>query len=143
MAVEITLNTPLTEALNTALHPKLVEVGWATPGAEASALSEYIILMLVNRKSQDQLASELAADVLNLNPDDPIVRDFAKWLFEQIDAFSDQSGASGAAPSDPAAEPPQDGTTAMEQDTEMSVTNDPAAELNAYVHSLPRLSERN
>ncbi|KAK7743687.1 hypothetical protein SLS62_010519 [Diatrype stigma] len=131
MAVEIALNTPLAEALNTAIHPKLVEVGWATEAAEASALSEYIILMLVNRKSQDQLASELAADVLNLSPDDPDVREFAKWLFEQIDAFGGQSGANGGAPSNPADEPSQDGATAMEQDTEMSITNDPAAELNA------------
>lgn len=136
MAVEVALNTPLADALNTAIQPKLVEVGWATPGADDSALSEYIILMLVNGKTQDQIASELSGDLLSLGPDDPGARDFARWLFEQIDAFSGQAGAIGATQPNAIGELPQDDATAMEQDTEMSITNDPAAELNAYVYPL-------
>ncbi|RYP68258.1 hypothetical protein DL771_006760 [Monosporascus sp. 5C6A] len=137
MAVELALNTPLAEALNSVIIPKLVEVGWASPGADDGALSEYIILMLANGKTQDQIASELSGDLLSLGPDDPGARDFARWLFEQIDALSGQYGAGNAAQANPATgESSQDGAMAMEQDTEMSISNDPAAELNAYVYRL-------
>ena len=136
MAVEVSLNTPLAEALNSAIQPKLVEVGWASPGADDSALAEYIILMLVNGKTQDQIASELSGDLLSLGPDDPGARDFAQWLFEQIDALNGQ--LNGAAPATaPVAEPSQDSVMAMEQDTDMTISNDPATELNAYVYSYP------
>jgi hypothetical protein len=68
MAVQVTLNTPLAEALNNVVQPKLVDVGWSIGGLDDSALSEYIILMLVNGKTQDQIASELSNDLLNLGP---------------------------------------------------------------------------
>ncbi|KOS21117.1 Nuclear polyadenylated RNA-binding protein NAB2 [Escovopsis weberi] len=90
MSVEISLNTPLAEALNAAIQPKLVEVGWGTGGSDDSALSEYIILMLVNGKTRDQIASELSNDLLNLGPDDPGVIYFTKWLFDQISLLSSQ-----------------------------------------------------
>lgn len=85
MSVEVLLETPLAEALNAAIQPKLVEVGWSTGGADDSALSEYIILMLVNGKTQDQIAAELSGDLLNLGPDDPGARDFSQWLFSQVE----------------------------------------------------------
>ena len=136
MAVEVALNTPLADALNSAIQPKLVEVGWASPGADDSALAEYIILMLVNGKTQDQIASELSGDLLSLGPDDPGAQEFARWLFEQINILSSQ--LNGAAQQNaPIAEPTQDTTMAMEQDSDMAITNDPATELNAYVNSPP------
>lgn len=88
MGVEITLNTPLADALNAVIQPKLVEIGWSTGGVDDSALSEYIILMLVNGKTQDQIAAELSGDLLNLGPDDPGAIDFANWLFEQVDELN-------------------------------------------------------
>lgn len=90
MAVEVTLNTPLTEALSNVVQPKLSEVGWSTGGLDDSALGEYIILMLVNGKTQEQIAAELSNDLLNLGPDDTGATDFAKWLFEQVDILSGQ-----------------------------------------------------
>lgn len=136
MAVEVALNTPLADALNSAIQPKLVEVGWASPGADDSALAEYIILMLVNGKTQDQIASELSGDLLSLGPDDPGAQEFARWLFEQINILSGQ--LNGAAQGNaPAVEPSQDTAMAMEQDTDMAVTIDPATELNAYVNNPP------
>ena len=90
MAVEITLNTPLAEALNAVIQPKLVDVGWSTGGVDDSALSEYIILMLVNGKTQDQIAAELSGDLLNLGPDDPGAIDFSRWLFEQVELLHRQ-----------------------------------------------------
>lgn len=90
MSVQVALQTPLAEALNQVLLPKLLEVGWGSGGDDDGALSEYIILMLVNGKTQDQIAAELAGDLLNLGPDDPGARDFSRWLFEQVDTLNQQ-----------------------------------------------------
>lgn len=90
MSVQVALGTPLAEALNQALLPKLLEVGWGSGGDDDSALSEYIILMLVNGKTQDQIAAELAGDLLNLGPDDPGAGDFSRWLFEQVEVLDQQ-----------------------------------------------------
>ncbi|CAG8973093.1 hypothetical protein HYALB_00007570 [Hymenoscyphus albidus] len=92
MSVAVVLGTPLADALNAAIQPKLVEVGWSTGGADDSALAEYIILMLVNGKTQDAIAAELAGDLLNLGPDDPGARDFATWLFHQVELLNRQLG---------------------------------------------------
>ncbi|KAL2039614.1 hypothetical protein N7G274_007473 [Stereocaulon virgatum] len=89
MAVEVSLNTPLAEALSNVVQPKLAEVGWST-GHDDSALGEYIILMLVNGKTQEQIAAELSNDLLNLPPEDTGATDFAKWLFEQVDVLNSQ-----------------------------------------------------
>jgi hypothetical protein len=100
MSIEVVLDSPLANALNMAIQPKLVEVGWSTGGADDSALAEYIILMLVNGKSQDAIAAELSGDLLNLGPDDPGARDFARWLFDQVDVLSSQSGGEAGFPTD-------------------------------------------
>ncbi|KIL94509.1 hypothetical protein FAVG1_01440 [Fusarium avenaceum] len=125
MPVEVSLNTPLAEALNAAIQPKLVEVGWGTGGADDSALAEYIILMLVNGKTQDQIAAELSGDLLNLGPDDPSTRDFSQWLFEQIETLNAQLNGGGN--TDSGAN--QDATTEGEMDTDMNAGD--VSELNA------------
>lgn len=99
MSVEVSLETPLAEALNAAIQPKLVEVGWSTGGVDDSALAEYIILMLVNGKTQDQIAAELSGDLLNLGPDDPGARDFSQWLFQQVEYLSSLEHDSATFPS--------------------------------------------
>ncbi|PKS06365.1 hypothetical protein jhhlp_007113 [Lomentospora prolificans] len=102
MTVEVSLNTPLADAINMAIQPKLLEVGWGTGGADDAALAEYIVLMLVNGKTQDEIASEISGELLNLGPDDPVVKDFAGWLFREIDSLNaqingvSQSGADDA-----------------------------------------------
>lgn len=88
MSVQVALETPLAAALNAAIQPKLVEVGWSTGSDDVSALAEYIILMLNNGKTQDQIAAELSGDLLNLGDDDPGARDFAAWLFDQVAVLS-------------------------------------------------------
>lgn len=95
-AVEVTLNTPLSEALSNVVQPKLSEVGWSTDGDD-SALSEYIILMLVNGKTQEQIASELSNDLLSLPPEDTGAADFTTWLFQQVQVLNSQLNA-GPAP---------------------------------------------
>ena len=70
MAVEVSVGTPLATALQNVVQPRLAEVGWTTGGLDDSALSEYIILMLANGKTQEQIASELSNDLLGLGPED-------------------------------------------------------------------------
>lgn len=136
MTVEVMLNTPLAEALTTSIQPKLNELGWGSGAADDSALAEYIVLMLVNGKTQEEIASELSGEFLNLGPDDPGARDFTKWLFEQIDTLNaQQNGASATAAGDSAMTdgPQNDTTMGGDQDMEMAATDNAGAELNAYV----------
>ncbi len=104
MPVEVTLNTPLAEALSNVVQPKLSEVGWSTGGLDDSALGEYIILMLVNGKTQEQIAAELSNDLLNLGPDDSGATDFSIWLFEQVELLNSQLSG-GPAPQGPPTQP--------------------------------------
>ena len=91
MAVPVTLTSPLAEQLSSVIQPKLEEVGWISGGSDDSTLTEYIILMLVNGKTQDQIAAELSNDLLNLGPEDSGASDFSRWLFEQVDVLSGRS----------------------------------------------------
>jgi nuclear polyadenylated RNA-binding protein NAB2 len=88
MAVQLTVGTPLAEALNNAVHTKLLEVGWGSE--DDTSLAEFIVLMLVNGKTEDQIASELASDIL---PEGEGTQEFARWLFEQVQALQN-SGTS-------------------------------------------------
>ncbi|KAL8675042.1 MAG: hypothetical protein Q9168_000525 [Polycauliona sp. 1 TL-2023] len=90
MSVEVSLNTPLADALSNVVQPKLTELGWSSGGLDDSALGEYIILMLVNGKTQDQIASELSNDLLSFGPGDSGATDFASWLFEQVHLLNAQ-----------------------------------------------------
>jgi hypothetical protein len=125
MPVEVLPDTPLAEALNSVIQPKLNELGWVTGGADDTALTEYVVLMLINGKSQDEIAFELSGDLLGLGPDDPGARQFATWLFEQIDILNSQF--SGAVGTDSMAGISNDG----EFDTDMNATNESSAGLNA------------
>lgn len=82
MAVELAVGTPLAEALNTAVHTKLLDVGWGSE--DDTSLAEFIVLMLVNGKTEDQIASELASDIL---PEGEGTQEFARWLFDQVRAL--------------------------------------------------------
>ena len=86
----IALETPLAEALSTAVHSKIVEEGWTQD--DDTSLAEYIVLMLANGKTQDQIASELAGELLQ---DAKGTTEFAQWLFDQVNILS---GGSAAAP---------------------------------------------
>ncbi|RKF71822.1 hypothetical protein GcM1_250233 [Golovinomyces cichoracearum] len=135
MTVEVVLETPLAQALNTAIQPKLIEIGWSA-GDDATALSEYIILMLVNGKNQQQIASELAGDLLQLGPDDPGAWDFAQWLFEQIEILDKRLNGKGqeALAEDDIANQAGHITSTSNQDTDMGEQND----INGHVPTGPK-----
>ena len=90
MAVEP--NSLIAEQLSNLIQPKLVELGWTTEGLDDSALTEYVVLMLVNGKSQTQIASELSQDLLNLGPEDSSTSEFAQWLFGQVNHLAANPG---------------------------------------------------
>ncbi|KAL4940315.1 hypothetical protein BDV06DRAFT_196914 [Aspergillus oleicola] len=91
----VAVGTPLAEALSNAIQPKLVEMGWSSDSSD-SALTEYVILMLVNGKSQEQIASELSNDLLGLDEGDTQALDFSRWLFEQVETFNQQINGQSA-----------------------------------------------
>lgn len=128
MTVAIELNTPLADALNSAIQPKLEEHGWATGGADDAALSEYIILMLVNNKTHDEVAQELSTDLLGLDPDDPGLREFCGWLFATVDSLASQASTSPEQ-GDVATDALQ-GALDADQDMDMTTTDGPT-QLNA------------
>jgi nuclear polyadenylated RNA-binding protein NAB2 len=97
MAVEVSVGTPLATALQNVVQPRLAEAGWTTGGLDDSALSEYIILMLANGKTQEQIASELSNDLLGLGPEDDGAVNFSRWLFQQVDILSKQLNGSDQA----------------------------------------------
>lgn len=132
MTVAIELNSPLADALNAAIQPKLEEHGWATGGADDAALSEYIILMLVNNKSQTEVGQELSADLLGLDPNDLGLRDFCNWLFTTVDSLAAQF-ATHNAQNGVAAHVAQGGLD-NDQDMDMTPVDGPT-EINAYVRS--------
>ena len=95
MATSIQADTPLAARLTELVQPKLVELGWETGAGDDNALAEYITLMLVNGKTQEQIASELSNDLLSLGPDDPVASEFSQWLFEQVSVLTTQGPAAG------------------------------------------------
>lgn len=135
MPVEVAMNTPLADALNTAIQPKLIEAGWASGGGDEQALAEYIVLMLVNGKTPDQITGELCSELLSLPSDDPVAQGFVKWLFDQIDVINGQINGG------PWAAGQVTGTEEVAQneegDMDMDTTTSDAPALNAYAFPRP------
>lgn len=90
MLPTITQDSPLAAAVANVIQPKLVEMGWSTDDGQESALIEYIVLMLVNGKTQEQLASELSNDFLGLDEGDTQALEFSRWLFGQVEILNQQ-----------------------------------------------------
>ncbi|KAK1149155.1 hypothetical protein N8T08_006375 [Aspergillus melleus] len=95
MTTMVAAGTPLAEALANAIQPKLVEMGWSSDSGDDSALIEYVILMLVNGKTQEQIAEELSNDLLGLGEGDTQALDFSTWLFEQVEFLNQQINGGG------------------------------------------------
>ena len=91
MPVQIAMNTPLADSLMNVINPKLAEYGWSSGGAEDNTLCEYIMLMLVSGKTQEEIASELQNDLLSLDSSDQGPAEFAQWLFIEVESLSGAS----------------------------------------------------
>jgi nuclear polyadenylated RNA-binding protein NAB2 len=133
MSVEVVLDTPLAQALNSVIQPKLVDVGWSTGGTE-NDLAEYIILMLVNGKTQEQIAAELSGDLLNLEADNPDARNFSRWLFDQVDILNSQLNGGHGGPSGTDSNMAQAEPANGEQDADMGDASE-IGQANVYAIS--------
>lgn len=129
MSAEITLGTPVADALNTAIQNKIAELGWASNSSEGAAMSEYFCLMLVNGKTADEIASEISSDLLSLGPEDQTPRIFANWVIEESHRLSGSAGNNQSAPATSQDEAMDGGFDAGAD----SMTDAPATELHAYV----------
>ncbi|EAW06531.1 mRNA-binding protein NAB2 [Aspergillus clavatus NRRL 1] len=96
MASVVAAGSPLEQALSNVIPPKLVEMGWSSDGGDDSALTEYVILMLRNGKTQEQIANELSNDLLGLGEGDTQALDFSRWLFDQVEILNRQINGGGA-----------------------------------------------
>ncbi|KAK2626074.1 hypothetical protein QTJ16_004336 [Diplocarpon rosae] len=134
MSVEVIMDTPLAQSLNSVIKPKLVEVGWSSGGGDEGQLAEYILLMLANNKTQEQIAAELSSDLLGLGPDDPGARDFSQWLFQQVEVLGSQQNGTD----DPAISGNAQGPSV--QDAEMGDVSD-AGDGKVYAISSVDLSQ--
>lgn len=80
---QVEVGSPLAQAIQNAVQPKLVESGWVVEENDTT-LSEYVTMMLVQQKDIQGVCAELGPDLLGLSEDDPGVVDFAKWLFAHV-----------------------------------------------------------
>lgn len=103
MLPTITQDSQLATAIANVVRPKLVEIGWSTDDGQESALIEYIVLMLVNGRTQEQLATELSNDFLGLEEGDTQALEFSNWLFGQVETLDQQINGVPAA-NNPASE---------------------------------------
>lgn len=90
MLPAIAQDSPLAAAVANVIQPKLVEMGWSTDDGQESSLIEYIVLMLVNGKTQEELATELSNDFLGLDEGDTQALEFSRWLFGQVEILNAQ-----------------------------------------------------
>jgi len=86
--------SPLAQAIQAAVQPKLIENGWVAEDADTE-LSEYITLMVTNGKTQQQVVSEVGTELLGVGEDDPAVAELARWLFQQVPALNAQINGGG------------------------------------------------
>ena len=135
MPVEVSMNTPLADALQHEVQNKLVENGWAPGDSSDTTMAEYLILMVVNGKLEDEIAVELASDLLNLGPEDNSAREFSRWLFATID--SQNARINGPPPGElqgPGSH--QQGAPTGDEDMDMDLsTPDNLGDIVAYVSS--------
>jgi len=88
----IALETPLAETLSNAVHSKIVEEGWTQE--DDTSLAEYIVLMLANGKTQDQVEAELSGELLQDANGTP---EFVQWLFDQVATLTNTSNGNAPA----------------------------------------------
>jgi hypothetical protein len=86
--------SPLAQAIQAAVQPKLIENGWVAEDADTE-LSEYITLMVTNGKTQQQVVSEVGTELLGVGEDDPAVAELARWLFQQVAILNAQINGGG------------------------------------------------
>ncbi|KAJ4303330.1 hypothetical protein N0V90_002223 [Kalmusia sp. IMI 367209] len=97
MASDLAAGSPLANALQSLVQPKLAEFGWTT-GGDDTTLFDYILLMLSNGKNEEQVATELSNDLLDeTEGENTDTQRFSRWLFEQVDVLRGRPAGDDAA----------------------------------------------
>lgn len=109
----VALDPSMADSLSAIVHQKIIELGWNQE--DDTSLAEYIVLMLVNGKTQDQIQSELANDLI---PDVEGIPEFTDWLLQQVTRLKGGS----AQPPDQSLFGNQHGAGLLEQGDEHSAT---------------------
>lgn len=134
---------PLAQAIQAAVQPKLVENGWVAEDADTE-LSEYITLMVINGKTQQQVVSEVGTELLGVGEDDPAVAELARWLFQQVPNLNAQINGGGQQavdqPMDAQTQEAQNGAPQPIPTAQDSQMDDAGAPEGVYV--LPRSRRR-
>ena len=86
MSVELVAGSPQAAQLQNQVQSRLVELEFSTE--DDAALAEYIVLMVGNGKTQEQITFELATDFLGIETDNPSVLEFGTWLSEQVSSIT-------------------------------------------------------
>ena len=111
-------DTPAATRLRTSVHERLVAEGWTQD--DDSSFAEYVVLMLLNGKKEEEVIAELQGELLENAPGIPA---FVQWLFQQYNQINQEQT--------PAKEAENTVPAAYEMDV---VTGAPQ---NAYVLSCP------
>lgn len=92
---QIAQDDPLAAKLLELIPIKANELGWFT---EDSSLSEYVVMKFLSPKSQEEIAKELAVELLQ--PEDKGAPEFSEWLFSIIASHRNEtSGGVAGQPS--------------------------------------------
>jgi len=80
---------PLGDALQDVVQQVVAELGWNE--ADDYSLTKYLLILVVEGQSQENIASELSKELLELKSEDTAASHFAEWLFQQIDMLTGKS----------------------------------------------------
>lgn len=84
----ISEESPLADQLKSAVQAKAIEHSW-TQDEDDTSLAEYIVLMVANGKTQDQIAAELSGDLLQ---DAGGIEEFTHWLTDYVAKLTGAGG---------------------------------------------------
>lgn len=83
MSIQVPAGSDLAAAIGRQIQRKLEALEWTAAGDDSSPLSEYITLLLVNGKTQDEIASEISGENLEIAGKEA-AEEFSRWLFETL-----------------------------------------------------------
>lgn len=78
MSVFSDSNSPEAEKLKSLVQQRALQIGW-TEDSDDTSLSEYIILLIGNDKSQAEIANELSTELI---PGADGIEEFTAWLMK-------------------------------------------------------------
>ena len=107
MSIELIAGSPQAAQLQNQVQSRLVELEFSTE--DDAALAEYIVLMVGNGKTQEQITFELATDFLGIETDNPSVLEFGTWLSEQVSRLTGERNGPQTTTSQPQTQPQEGG----------------------------------